>query len=115
MSDLILLSKEEIIKDEKRLAFVHLTAPKTCTDLKRLIWKMEQNARGFYQVLHYIQKSHRGRITDTINSTTVITANQPRAAHTLALSNKPIMMGSEGLLIPPSNAALATNCRYQTP
>lgn len=61
------------------------------------------------------KKSHRGRITDTIKSVTVITANQPTAAHTRALSNRPIIKRDEGLLIPSSNAALTTNSAYQIP
>lgn len=70
---------------------------------------------GYIKRFTTSKKSHRGRITDTIKSITVITANQPSAAHTQALSNTPIMTRDEGPLIPPGNAAWTTNSGRQIP
>lgn len=94
---------------------LHLIPPKTCTDIKRPIGRTEQNARGYIKRLTTFKKSHRGRITDTIRSVTVITSNQPTAAHTQAPSNRLIMKRDEGLLIPSTDAALATISQYQIP
>lgn len=80
MSDSILLLNERRIKEEgERVAVLYLAAPETWKD--QYVERNKTPGGGLDQALDCIQKSHRGSISDTIKSITVITANQPSATH----------------------------------